>query len=46
MNYVLVVLKPFQGFRRGDRLDEPALVEKVMVGGNAGFFVRVSAGKE
>jgi hypothetical protein len=46
MSYVLVVLKPFQGFRRGDRLEDAALIEKILAGDNASFVVRVNAGKE
>lgn len=46
MSYVLVVLKPFQGFKRGDMIREAALVDQILDGGNAGFVVRVNAGKE
>jgi hypothetical protein len=46
MSYVLVVLKPFQGFKRGDVIKEVADVENVVAGNNANFVVRVNAGKE
>jgi hypothetical protein len=41
-----VVLRPFQGFRRGDVIKDAATVQQIMAGPQAGFVVRVSAEKE
>jgi hypothetical protein len=46
MGCVLVVLKPFQGFKRGDVIKDASAVENVVAGDNASFVVRVNAGKE
>jgi len=46
MDYFLVVLTPFQSFRRGDVVKDSAVVEQILAGGNASFVVRVNAGKE
>ncbi len=46
MAYHLVVLKPFLGFGRGDVIKDAAAVQKILTGPQAGFVVRVSAGKE
>ncbi len=46
MIYHLVVLRPFQGFWRGDVIKDAATVQDVLAGPQAGFVVRVSAGKE
>jgi hypothetical protein len=46
MTYQLVVMKPFAGFKRGDVIKDAAIVQKILAGPQAGFVVRVSAGKE
>jgi len=46
MNYQLVVLKPFEGFGRGDVIKDAAAVQKILAGPQASFVVRVCAGKE
>jgi hypothetical protein len=46
MTYQLVVLKPFEGFRRGDVIKDAAAVQKILAGPQAGFVVRVTAGKD
>jgi hypothetical protein len=43
MNFQLVVMKPFQGFRRGDVIADAAVINKILSGAEAGFVVRVSA---
>jgi hypothetical protein len=45
MVFQLVVLKPFLGFARGDRVSDQKLVEKILSGPQASFVVRI-AGKE
>lgn len=44
--YQLVVLKPFEGFGRGDVIKDAAMVQKILAGPQASFVVRVRAGKE
>ncbi len=46
MIYQLVVLKPFEGFRRGDVIKDAAVVKKILGGPQASFVVRVCAEKE
>jgi hypothetical protein len=46
MTYNLVVLRPFQGFLRGDVIKDAALITKILAGPEAGFVVRVGAGKD
>lgn len=46
MTYQLVVLKPFEGFCRGDAIKDPAVVRKILAGPQAGFVVRVCAERE
>jgi len=43
MNFHLVVLKPFDGFKRGDVITDAPSVQKILAGPQAGFVVRVSA---
>lgn len=43
MTYQLVVLKPFQGFKRGDVIIDPAAVTKILAGPEASFVVRVAS---
>jgi hypothetical protein len=43
MKFHLVVLKPFQGFSRGDVITDAAAINKILAGPQAGFVVRVSA---
>jgi hypothetical protein len=43
MTFQLVVMKPFQGFKRGDVIADAAAINKILAGGQAGFVVRVSA---
>jgi hypothetical protein len=43
MKFHLVVLKPFQGFGRGDVITDAATINKILAGPQAGFVVRVSA---
>jgi hypothetical protein len=46
MTYHLVVLRPFEGFGRGDVIKDAATVQKILAGPQAGFVVRVSTGKD
>jgi hypothetical protein len=43
MTFQLVVLKPFQGFGRGDVITDTAVMNKILAGPEASFVVRVSA---
>ncbi len=43
MTIQLVVLKPFQGFNRGDLITDVAQIAKILAGPEASFVVRVSA---
>jgi hypothetical protein len=43
MTVQLVVLKPFQGFKRGDLITDGAQITKILAGPEASFVVRVSA---
>jgi hypothetical protein len=43
MKFHLVVLKPFQNFKRGDVITDAATINKILAGPQAGFVVRVSA---
>jgi hypothetical protein len=43
MTFHLVVLKPFDGYRRGDVVTDSSTVQKILAGPQAGFVVRVSA---
>ncbi len=43
MTFQLVVMKPFQGFNRGDVIVDAAMINKILAGPEAGFVVRVSA---
>jgi hypothetical protein len=45
MSIQLVVLRPFQGFKRGDKIVDQALVTQILAGPQANFVVRVT-GKE
>jgi hypothetical protein len=41
MKFQLVVLKPFEGFKRGDLITDSATVEKFLSGPQASSVVRV-----
>ena len=43
MTFHLVVLKPFDGRKRGDVITDAPTVQKILAGPQAGFVVRVSA---
>jgi hypothetical protein len=43
MAFHLVVLKPFQGFKRGDVISDTIMVQKILSGSEASFVVRVTA---
>jgi hypothetical protein len=43
MTFHLVVLKPFDGYKRGDMITDATAVQKILAGPQAGFVVRVSA---
>ena len=43
MTFHLVVLKPFEGFKRGDVITDAAAVQNILAGPQASFVVRVSA---
>jgi hypothetical protein len=43
MTLQLVVMKPFEGFKRGDVIADAAVVNRILAGPEAGFVVRVSA---
>jgi len=43
MTFQLVVMKPFQGLKRGDVVADSAAINKILAGPEAGFVVRVSA---
>jgi hypothetical protein len=43
MTFHLVVLKPFDGYRRGDVITEAPTVQKILAGPQSGFVVRVNA---
>jgi hypothetical protein len=43
MNFHLVVLKPFDGHKRGDVITDTPTVQKILAGPQAGFVVRVRA---
>ncbi len=42
MTMQLVVLKPFLGFKRGDKITDAATIAKVLAGPQAGSVVRVT----
>lgn len=42
MTFQLVVLKPFQSFKRGDVITDSATVARVLAGPEASFVVRVA----
>jgi hypothetical protein len=41
----LVVLKPFNGFKRGDLITDVVTVEKILTGPQASFVVRCASGE-
>jgi len=43
MTFHLVVLKPFDGYKRGDVITEGTVVQNILAGPQASFVVRVSA---
>lgn len=43
MTFHLVVLKPFEGYKRGDMITDSGAVQKILAGPQASFVVRVSA---
>lgn len=43
MTFHLVVLKPFDGHRRGDVITDALLVQTILAGPQASFVVRVTA---
>ena len=43
MTFHLVVLKPFNGHKRGDVITDAQTVQSILAGPQAGFVVRVSA---
>lgn len=43
MKFHLVVLKPFDVYKRGDMITDAESVQKVLAGPQASFVVRVSA---
>jgi hypothetical protein len=43
MTFHLVVLKPFEGHKRGDVITDATSVQKILAGPQASFVVRVSA---
>jgi hypothetical protein len=43
MTFQLVVLKPFQSFKRGDVITDSAVVAKILAGPEASFVVRVAS---
>jgi hypothetical protein len=43
MTFHLVVLKPFEGYKRGDMITDSKIVQNILAGPQAGFVVRVSA---
>ena len=42
MNYHLVVLRPFGGFKRGDVITDRAVIAKIVAGPEASSVVRIS----
>jgi hypothetical protein len=43
MTFQLVVMKPFQGFKRGDVIADATAINKILAGAEASYVVRVSA---
>jgi hypothetical protein len=43
MKFYLVVLKPFDGYRRGEMITDTTTVQKILAGPQANFVVRVAA---
>lgn len=43
MTFHLVVLKPFDGYKRGDMITDVHTVQSILAGPQAGFVVRVAA---
>jgi hypothetical protein len=43
MTFHLVVLKPFDGYKRGNLITDVTAVQKILAGPQASFVVRVSA---
>jgi hypothetical protein len=43
MTFQLVVLKPFEGFTRGDVIADAGAIAKILAGPQAGSVVRVTA---
>jgi hypothetical protein len=41
MLFHLVVLKPFEGYSRGDLITDAAVVENILAGPQASFVVRI-----
>lgn len=41
--FVLVVVHPFGDYQRGDRITDPAKIEEVLAGENAGHCNKVAA---
>jgi hypothetical protein len=43
MSFELVVLKPFAGYKRGDKITDGAMIAKILAGPQANHVVRVVA---
>jgi hypothetical protein len=43
MAFQLVVLKPFAGYKRGEKITDTAVISKILAGPEAGYVVRVLA---
>ena len=43
MKFHLVVLKPFDGYKRGDMITDTVLVQNILAGPQASFVVRIRA---
>jgi hypothetical protein len=43
MTFELVILKPFLGYKRGDRITDGATIAKILAGPQASYVVRVTA---
>lgn len=39
----LIVVEPFEGFAKGDRVSDPAVVAKILQSDNADSVIRVAA---
>jgi len=43
MEYLLVVRRPFGAFRRGDVIEDMAMITNILAGDLAAFVIRVAA---